>query len=46
MTSASKGYEMAIRIKGTIKSWNSDKGFGFISTGAGGKDVFLHITSL
>lgn len=37
---------MAIRIKGTIKSWNTDKGFGFISTGAGGKDVFLHITSL
>lgn len=37
---------MAVRRKGTIKSWNADKGFGFIRTSTGGKDVFLHITSL
>jgi uncharacterized membrane protein YsdA (DUF1294 family)/cold shock CspA family protein len=37
---------MAVRIKGTIKSWNADKGFGFISPSSGGKDLFLHITSL
>jgi uncharacterized membrane protein YsdA (DUF1294 family)/cold shock CspA family protein len=37
---------MAVRRKGTIKSWNVDKGFGFISPSSGGKDLFLHITSL
>lgn len=37
---------MAVRKKGTIKSWNADKGFGFISPSSGGKDLFLHITSL
>jgi uncharacterized membrane protein YsdA (DUF1294 family) len=37
---------MAVRRKGTIKNWNADKGFGFISPSSGGKDVFLHITSL
>lgn len=37
---------MAVRRKGTIKSWNADKGFGFISPSSGGKDLFLHITSL
>lgn len=30
-------------IKGTISSWNDDKGFGFISPRAGGKTVFIHI---
>lgn len=37
---------MAVTRKGTIKSWNADKGFGFITPNTGGKDVFLHITSL
>jgi uncharacterized membrane protein YsdA (DUF1294 family)/cold shock CspA family protein len=37
---------VAVRRKGTIKNWNADKGFGFISPSSGGKDVFLHITSL
>jgi uncharacterized membrane protein YsdA (DUF1294 family)/cold shock CspA family protein len=37
---------VAVRRKGTIKSWNADKGFGFISPNSSGKALFLHITSL
>jgi len=37
---------MAVRRKGIIKNWNEEKGFGFITPNSGGKDVFLHITSL
>ena len=32
-------------MEGKLKSWNDDKGFGFISS-AGSKDVFIHISSL
>ena len=28
---------------GTIKHWNDDKGYGFITPDNGGRDVFLHI---
>mgnify|MGYP001823711958 CR=1 FL=1 len=31
---------------GKIRSWNDDRGFGFIEPGEGGKDVFLHISAL
>jgi len=32
-----------MRAKGTITSWNDEKGFGFITPRAGGKQVFVHI---
>ncbi len=34
-----------MRAKGIIRSWNDQKGFGFIQPTAGGKDVFLHISA-
>jgi cold shock CspA family protein len=30
-------------IVGTIKNWNSDRGFGFIQRADGAGDVFVHI---
>ena len=32
--------------QGTVKWFNSEKGFGFVVTEDGGKDVFVHISVL
>lgn len=33
-------------IRGVLKTWKEDRGFGFISPDGGGKDIFIHISAL
>ena len=34
------------KVKGTVKWFNADKGFGFLSTEEDSKDVFVHFRSI
>ena len=33
-------------VKGVLKTWKEDRGFGFIKPNDGGKDIFIHISAL
>ncbi|MEI6557889.1 MAG: cold shock domain-containing protein [Rhodospirillaceae bacterium] len=36
----------AVSLSGTVKWFNSEKGFGFVASETGGKDVFVHVSVL
>ncbi|WP_411726712.1 cold shock domain-containing protein [Methyloglobulus sp.] len=33
-------------LKGVLKTWKEDRGFGFITPDNGGKDLFIHISAI
>ena len=32
-----------MRLEGTLKTWNDERGFGFIESTSGGQEIFVHI---
>lgn len=40
------GDESGTELRGTIKWFNPDKGYGFVSPADGSQDVFLHVSAL
>ncbi len=45
-TSILRLYIMSNSVNGTVKWFNEEKGFGFLTPEAGGKDVFVHFRSI
>jgi len=40
------GDQATVELSGTVKWYNTDKGFGFIASDLGGKDIFVHASAL
>lgn len=43
---ADDGTDNIVRHKGKITTWNSERGFGFVTPTGGGERVFVHITAI
>jgi cold shock CspA family protein len=35
-----------MRFEGQLKSWNAERGFGFIEPADGGQEIFLHVSAV
>ena len=35
-----------MRFEGTLKTWNDERGFGFLEPLRGGEDIFVHVKEL
>jgi uncharacterized membrane protein YsdA (DUF1294 family)/cold shock CspA family protein len=43
---ADNGIVSIVRHKGRITTWNSERGFGFVTPADGGERVFVHVTAI